>query len=68
MGERRGRGKPKKTDRGLTGMDNGRDCLGIGEGWVKGEQWGKMWSTVTEQQLKIKPKNPKFISYPKIVF
>ena len=51
MGERRGRGKQRKMNRGLMGTDNGGiDSLGVestGYGVSNGEKGG---TTVTEKQ------------------
>ena len=50
MGERRGRGKQRNTNGGLSGMDNGGiDCgsWGDGVGESDGEKGG---TTITEQQ------------------
>ena len=40
-GERKGRGKPRSTNRGFMGMENGGVGLWEWVEWDRGEQWGK---------------------------
>ena len=49
MGESKGRGKQRNTNRGLMAWTMGGWTVGVG-GWHRGEHWGKTKTTVTEKQ------------------
>ena len=55
VGERRGKGKQKNTNRGLMGMDNVRINCGSG-----GKVWGAMGKKVEQLSLNNNKKNDRF--------